>query len=254
MISLVVVGASGRMGRAVLEAALEDGSIEVAAAVSRSDPGLGVKWESSLEAAIRPGRVVIEFSTPEVAGEVARRCGAQAVPLVSGTTALTSEYEALISATARSSAVLRSANFSLGLLALRRALETALRALPEWDVEIVERHHRGKADSPSGTALRLAADVAALRGWDERAFRHGREGRVGTRHDAEIGLHAVRGGSWVGDHSVLIAGAGEALELRHTVQDRSAFAHGALRAAKFVAHAPAGLYTLEAIPVAAGGA
>ena len=115
----------------------------------------------------------------------------------------------------------------------------------EWDVEIVERHHRLKKDSPSGTAVTLASDIRAARGLPPEAVRHGREGLVGPRPAGELGVHAVRGGTWVGDHQVLLAGEGEWLELRHVAQDRAAFAHGAVAAARFVASAGAGLWTLE---------
>jgi 4-hydroxy-tetrahydrodipicolinate reductase len=124
-------------------------------------------------------------------------------------------------------------------------MEAVLPAQPDWDLEIVERHHRGKVDAPSGTALELARRARAQRGWADDALRHGREGRIGPRNDAEIGLHALRGGSWVGDHTVVLAGPGETVELRHVAQDRGAFAHGVLRAARFVADAPPGFYTLD---------
>jgi 4-hydroxy-tetrahydrodipicolinate reductase len=118
--------------------------------------------------------------------------------------------------------------------------------MPEgWDVEIVEHHHRGKTDAPSGTALTLAREIAAIRGLTEEAFRHGRSGRTGVRPAREIGIHAVRGGTWVGDHQVLLSGEGEWLELRHVAQDRGAFAHGALAAANFVADAQPGIYNLH---------
>jgi len=104
-----------------------------------------------------------------------------------------------------------------------------------------------KKDSPSGTALTLAGDVLAARGLGRDALRHGREGAVGARPAAEVGVHAVRGGTWVGDHTVLLAGEGEWLELRHVAQDRAAFAHGALQAARFVAQAGPGLYGLDAL-------
>jgi 4-hydroxy-tetrahydrodipicolinate reductase len=177
---------------------------------------------------------------------VAGVCAERGASLVSGTTGLSREDEASLSQAAQKVAVLRAANFSLGVAALRRALEAALRALPAgWDIEIVERHHRQKADSPSGTALALADIALAARGLERGALRHGREGRVGVRPAEEIGMHAVRGGSWVGDHAVLLAGAGEWLELRHVAQDRTAFAYGALAAATFVADAAPGLYTLD---------
>jgi 4-hydroxy-tetrahydrodipicolinate reductase len=196
---------------------------------------------------LRAGDVVIEFSAPAVAATTATLCAERHAGLVSGTTGLDAAEERAIRAAAERTAVLRASNFSVGVLALRRVLAEALAALPGWDLEIIERHHRGKADSPSGTALGLARDALAARGWPEDAIRHGRSGRPGARPDAEIGVHAVRGGSWVGEHTVVLAGPGETLELRHIAQDRTAFAHGALKAARFVADAPPGLYNLEAV-------
>src|SRR5262249_44052937 len=115
-------------------------------------------------------------------------------------------------------------------------------------------HHRLKRDSPSGTALAIAGDVRRARSLPETALKHGREGLAGPRPAGEVGVHAVRGGSWVGDHQVLLAGEGEGLELRHVAQDRAAFAHGALAAARFVATAGPGGYTLEDVLRAAGPA
>jgi len=170
---------------------------------------------------------------------------------VSGTTGLSPDEESGIRAAAARVPVVRAANFSIGLLALRKAMEAALPGLSDWDLEIVERHHRLKVDAPSGTALELARRAREQRGWGEESLRHGRQGRTGTRPRAEIGLHALRGGSWVGDHAVVLAGPGESVELRHIVQDRAAFAHGVLHATKFVAKAPAGFYTLEDVVTAA---
>jgi 4-hydroxy-tetrahydrodipicolinate reductase len=173
-------------------------------------------------------------------------CAERGAGLVSGSTGLGASEEATLKEAAGRTAVLRAANFSLGILALRRALAAALTAVPEgWDIEIVERHHRGKQDAPSGTALRLAHDAAERRGLPEAALRSGRSGHTGARPAAEIGIHALRGGTWVGDHAVVLAGTGEWLELRHVAEDRNAFAQGVLAAARFVATAPAGFYTLE---------
>jgi 4-hydroxy-tetrahydrodipicolinate reductase len=132
-------------------------------------------------------------------------------------------------------------------------LRAALESLPEeWDVEIVERHHRLKRDSPSGTALTLASDVRTARGFSEQAIRNGRVGAVGPRPRAEVGVHALRGGTWVGDHLILLAGDGESLELRHVAQDRAAFAQGALAAARFLTKAGAGWFTMEDVLRAPG--
>ena len=275
MIAIVLMGAAGRMGRAVEEAAAGSEEFRIKARIDRagedagapSDRGGGDPQElgghprgyesgrhatrisspsSTLAETLAPGDVVVDFSGPEGAREAAEACAARAAGLVSGTTGLGPEGEDALRKAAERVPVLRASNFSLGVLALRRALDAALAALPrDWDIEIVERHHRQKVDSPSGTALTLAREAARRRDLPDRALRFGREGRVGARPAEEIGVHAVRGGTWVGDHTVLLAGAGEWLELRHVAQDRAAFARGALAAARFVASAPAGLYTLD---------
>ena len=251
MIPLVVVGAAGRMGRAVVETAATDAGFELRAGI-----GVGAcpvwwdhsnTWSRDPSAVLSPGDVVVEFSGAEGAAAAARACLERGASLVSGSTGLSPAQEQALRDAAARVPVLRAANFSLGVLALRRGLGALLAAIPGWDVEIVERHHRAKKDSPSGTALRLAADVMDLRGLPASSLRHGREGGVGPRPGSEIGVHAVRGGSWVGDHAVLMAGDGEWIELRHVAQDRTAFARGALAAARFVASAKPGFYPLEAV-------
>jgi 4-hydroxy-tetrahydrodipicolinate reductase len=267
MISLILLGAYGRMGKAVEEAAGTADDYVIKARIGRrpdssgpagpaevyserpSEAGAGPDGDRSSRELIRiasSGDVVVDFSSPEGTRAAALACAETGTALVTGTTGLPPDVEACLSAASSRVPVLRAANFSLGVLALRRALAAALAVVPgDWDIEIVERHHRAKADSPSGTALALAREAAGQRGLNESAFRHGREGRVGPRPAAEIGLHAVRGGTWVGDHAVLLAGAGEWLELRHVAQDRAAFARGALAAARFVARARPGLYALD---------
>jgi 4-hydroxy-tetrahydrodipicolinate reductase len=254
VIGIVLVGAAGRMGRAVEEAAAAAADLEIRARVDRVRPA-GAGWAQDAGEVLRAGDVAIEFAGPEACARLAAQCAACGAALVSGSTGLDAAQEAAVRAAASRVAVVRAANFSPGLAALRLALRAALAALPPgWDVEIVERHHRGKADSPSGTALTLADDAARARGADGAggALRVGRErGRTGPRAAGEIAVHAVRGGTWVGDHAVLLAGEGEWLELRHVAQDRQAFAHGALAAARFAARAPAGWYGPE--DVLAGG-
>jgi 4-hydroxy-tetrahydrodipicolinate reductase len=248
VIRVVLLGAAGRMGRAVAAAASGVPEVTLKACVDRESnfPEVGGVWTSKAADVIAAGDVVVDFSSPDGTLEAAGLCGSRGAALVTGTTGLSEAHEAALAEAAEHTAVLQAANFSLGVLALRHALRAALRALPvTWDVEIVERHHRNKADSPSGTALALAGDIMERRGMDAASLRHGREGRVGPRPAGELGMHAVRGGSWVGDHEVLLGGEGEWVELRHVAQDRSAFATGALAAARFVAQVPPGRYTLE---------
>jgi 4-hydroxy-tetrahydrodipicolinate reductase len=248
MIRIVLVGAAGRMGRAVEAAAAGAADLAISARVdlSANFPADAGVWSESVASVLGRGDVVVDFSSPRGAREAAAACVEKGAALVSGSTGLTGEDAAALQAAALRVAVLRASNFSLGVAALRVALRSALAAVPsDWDVEIVERHHRMKKDSPSGTALALAADVRLARSLPESALRHGRQGAVGQRPAGEVGVHAVRGGTWVGDHQVLLAGDGEWLELRHVAQDRAAFANGALAAARFVATAGPGAYTLE---------
>jgi len=252
---VVLVGAAGRMGRAIEAAAAGAPDVEIGARVDQRanfPPGGGV-WTDDVASVTRAGDVVVEFSSPAGARAAALACASKGAALVSGATGLSAEDEAAVRAAASQVPVLRASNFSLGAAALRRVLRAALESLPEeWDVEIVERHHRLKRDSPSGTALTLASDVRAARGFSEQAIRNGRAGALGPRPRAEVGVHALRGGTWVGDHLILLAGDGESLELRHVAQDRAAFAQGALAAARFLTKAGAGSYTMEDVLRAPG--
>jgi len=162
VIPVILVGAAGRMGQAIVQAATSrpefslKGLVDLAANLRTND---GV-WNSNLDAMLERGDVVIDFSSPLGCREAARACAARGAALVTGTTGLTPEDEVALREAARRVVVVRASNFSLGIAALRRALNAALSRLPGWDIEIVERHHRGKVDSPSGTALSLAGGGA----------------------------------------------------------------------------------------------
>jgi len=234
------------MGQAVAQAALAAGDVRIKGRVDRVAVPAGVGDGAQQPAAAAPGDVVVDFSSPDGARAAVRLCATSGAALVSGTTGLDAAAEAEIRELARTVAVLRASNFSLGVLALRRAVAAALQSLPaDWDAEIIERHHRRKVDAPSGTALTLAREIGERRGIQESSFVNGHAGQVGARPAEQIGLHAVRAGNLVGDHTVVLAGGGEWLELRHVAQDRSAFANGVIHAARFVAKAGPGLYHLE---------
>jgi 4-hydroxy-tetrahydrodipicolinate reductase len=229
---LAVIGARGRTGSAVVRLAGEHG-LTVARALGKGDLG---------ELAAGGFDVAIDFSTAEVVAEVAAAVASRGVPLVSGTTGLTPAGERALADASRQVGVLWEPNMSVGVHVLGALVRQALLALGDgYDVEIVETHHRRKVDAPSGTALRLAAIATESR---PRALVHGREGRPGPRPPTEVGVHAVRGGDVVGDHSVHLLGDGERLELVHRATSRDVFAHGALRAARWIATKPAGRYTL----------
>jgi 4-hydroxy-tetrahydrodipicolinate reductase len=236
------------MGVAVLRLAAERG-LDVTRAIGKTGVPLGllapgVALEADVAALAGGGfDVAIDFSSTDVLPALARAVVSAGAALVSGTTGLSDEHFAALDAASRSVPVLWEPNMSVGIHVLTHLLRQALTALGDSvDVEIVETHHKKKLDAPSGTALRLAEIVKES---DRGPLVHGREGRVGVRRAREVGMHAVRGGDVVGDHSVQLFGAGERLELVHRATSRDLFAAGALRAAVWLTGRAAGRYTLD---------
>jgi len=252
-VAVAIVGPSGRMGRALLDAAAGSTEVQVAAALDRADaPEIGrevapgVVTTSAPEAALAAAAVYVDFSTVDATralAEVARRRGAAAVI---GTTGLDHDAERAIAMLAEVAPVVIAANFSVGVNLLLGLVAQAARALgPTWDAELVELHHRAKRDAPSGTALALARAIADARGEDlAQVGRFARAGDVGPRPDREIGAVAVRGGDVVGEHTAYFFGAGERIELSHRATDRAIFARGALRAAAWVVGRAPGRYDM----------
>jgi 4-hydroxy-tetrahydrodipicolinate reductase len=249
---VALVGADGRMGRAIIRLASPE-TFALACAVGVADvgrdagevagtPSIGVPITDSLEA-IRSARadVVIDFSVPAATPAVARLAGACKIALVSGTTGLDAAARAALDSAAEATAVLWEPNMSVGVHVLSQLVSRAVGALPGWDVEIVETHHRRKEDAPSGTALRLAEVVKAARAGDSR-YVYGRQGKPGPRGTDEVGIHALRGGDAAGDHVVYLFGPGERIELAHHAASRDIFAQGALRAAQWIVGRSPGRY------------
>jgi 4-hydroxy-tetrahydrodipicolinate reductase len=191
--------------------------------------------------------VVIDFSHPSATEAVNRACLGGGKPLVIGTTGHSEEQRASIEAASKSLPIVFSPNFSVGVNALFWLTREAARMLGEdFDLEVTEMHHRLKKDAPSGTAKKLAEILSDVRKLDyARNVRHGREGQVGERPSNEIGVHSIRGGDVVGDHTVTFAASGERLELTHKASSRETFAAGALRAACWVVGKPPGLYSMQ---------
>jgi 4-hydroxy-tetrahydrodipicolinate reductase len=237
MTRLHVHGGNGRLGQAIVRIALATGDYEVSISGRIGDI-------SEKEAA---WDVAIDVSQPQGSIAIASRCAAQGVPLVIGTTGHSVDQLDKLRTEAARMAVLLSPNFSVGVnLLFWLAEKTSAILGPEFDAEIVELHHRLKKDSPSGTAKRLGEIIAKTRSlqYDEAA-RHGREGMVGERSRSEIGVHAIRGGDIVGDHTVYFAGIGERIELTHRASSRDTFAKGALRAADWLIGKPPGWYEMR---------
>ncbi len=235
MIRIAVVGARGRMGRTVVQLAGEQG-IDVALTLDA-----GERMESLAGSG---AQVVIDFSSPSATTELADVASAAGIAIVSGTTGLHAAALAALDRASKRVAVAWEPNMSVGVHVLGALVAQAIAMLgPDFDVEIVEAHHKMKVDAPSGTALRLAELARDARGGARVV--HGREGKPGARGASEIGVHAVRGGDVVGDHTVLLFGTGERVELTHRASSRELFASGALRVARWIVDKPAGRYGMD---------
>ena len=227
LVRIVLVGADGRMGQRLGVLIDVDPGLQVAGRVDVD--GLSLE-----EIDASTADVVIDFSVAAQVRATASWCEAHAVPLVLGTTGLGSEEWAAVDSAAEATPVVAAPNFSVGVNALfALAGELATMVGPDFDLEVVEAHHRHKVDAPSGTAVRLLEILSAAR--EGAVTRCGREGLVGPRPDQEIGVSVVRGGDVVGEHTVLYLGHGEQLHVSHRATDRDIFARGALRAARWLA-------------------
>jgi 4-hydroxy-tetrahydrodipicolinate reductase len=240
-----IIGASGRMGRAIAEAAVAQG-VAIAGGIGRAGAVLGE--QDDVAALAQASDVLIDFSSPDMLAQNVDAARMANTPILIGTTGLAPAEHARIDAAARDLAVLQTANTSLGMNVLRKLVEQAARVLgPDWDIEIVEMHHRHKLDTPSGSALLLGASANIGRGagsnTDLNRFDRMQEGPHG-REEGGIYYASLRGGSVAGDHQVIFATDGERIELGHRAENRAIFAKGAIRAALWLAGKPAGRYTM----------
>jgi len=256
-VNIAVAGAAGRMGRAIVRLASEARGLAVVGAIEADgsphlerDAGelaglgsIGVALSADAASALLGADVLIDFTHAAVFDGLLRAAGKAGVALVSGTTRLSAESVALLERSAATIPVLWAPNMSVGVQVLARLVRQAIRGLgADYDVEVVEAHHNQKADAPSGTATFLVDAAQQARGDLEPV--HGREGNVGARRTGEIGVHAIRGGGVIGDHTVHLIGPTDRIEITHRAVGRDLFAHGALRAARFIAAQPPGRYTL----------
>lgn len=257
-VRLAIFGASGRMGLAIARLAHADARFQIVGAIAGpNDPAVGrdvgelagigivgVEVTSDLAAGLLGADVVIDFSTAPAVSGLFALCEKKGIAIVSGTTNLDDKGRAALDKASEKVATLWAPNMSRGVQVLAEVVEHAIRRLGlEFDVEIVEVHHRKKIDSPSGTAVRLAD--AARRARPELHDLHGRSGEVGARTSSEMAVLGVRGGDVVGDHTVHLLGDSERLELTHRATNRDLFARGALSAAAYVATQGPGRYTIS---------
>jgi 4-hydroxy-tetrahydrodipicolinate reductase len=225
LISISIFGLGGRMGKAIEEALAGSSKVNI----DQADPD-----------------VFVDFTVPEAVDKHLNSAVSANRPILIGTTGLTAEHQKMIDAASQHVAIIQAANTSLGVHLLAHLVrESAARLGPEWDIEIVEMHHRLKIDSPSGTALMLGEAAAAGRGVAlDAAAERGRDGMTGPRAPGAIGFAALRGGTVAGDHLAVFAGEGERLELGHRAESRAIFARGAIAAALWLAGRPAGRYAM----------
>lgn len=250
---VVVAGAGGKMGQTLIEGVLADPSLKLAAALEAAgSPALGrivggVKVGSDVRKAIAAGDVLIDFTRPEGTVGHLEACSKQGKSMVIGTTGIPDSLRKAILQAGRNIPIAMSPNFAVGVNAMFKLAEVAAGILgDDFDVEIVEAHHRHKVDAPSGTALKLGEIVASTLKRDlKKEAMHGRHGDTGARPARQIGFHAIRGGDIVGEHTVIFAGTGERVEVTIRSQSRMTYALGALRAAKFLRGKRAGLYDMN---------
>jgi len=258
---IVITGASGRMGGNLLQAVAEDEATALAGAVDRPgsaavgrDAGelagtgpLGVTVAENLGEVLAEADAVIDFTLPEATVTYAAACAEAGVPMVIGTTGFDTAQQAALEDAGRSVALMIAPNMSIGVNLTFKVLDMVARALgDDYDVEVIEAHHRNKVDAPSGTALRMGEVVAEALDRDLEANAvYGRQGRTGVRERETIGFETIRAGDIVGEHTVMFAGAGERVEIAHKASSRQTFAGGAVRAAKWVTTQPPGLYDMQ---------
>jgi 4-hydroxy-tetrahydrodipicolinate reductase len=257
-IRIGINGAAGRMGQRIVALIHQEPDMEVVAALDAADSphlgrdvgevagvgSIGVAIAAALPVNIRPD-CVIDFSTPHGTMSILSACTSRQIPLLVATTGHSPQQKAEIEAAAHHTAILYAPNLSLVVNLLFKLVRVAAEVLRDkgFDIEIIERHHRFKKDAPSGTALRFAEIIREVLGRGRFIF--GREGITGERSAEEIGIHAIRGGDNVGEHTIVFTTIGETLELVHKGHSRDSYARGALLAARFLANRPAGRYTME---------
>jgi 4-hydroxy-tetrahydrodipicolinate reductase len=247
-VRVAIAGAGGRMGRALLEAASATEGVKLGAALDVKPGAAGeVAIGTDVDSALANSDVLIDFTRPEGTLAHVRACRAAKRAIVIGTTGFNAQQLQEIRDAARDIAIMMAPNMSIGVNVALKLVAMASRALgPDYDIDVFEMHHRLKVDAPSGTALKLGEVAAAARGTTlEKDGVFTRHGHTGERKAGTIGFSVGRGGDVVGDHTVYFAGPGERLEITHRSSSRATYAQGALRAAKFVAGKPPGLYDMD---------
>lgn len=258
---IAIAGASGRMGHMLIDAVLAASDLTLTAALDRDDSPVlgndaaafmgrhsGVQITAQATQALTDADVLIDFSRPPASLHYLSLCQQSGVKMVIGTTGFSAQERQLIADAARTIAIVHAANMSPGVNIALFLIEQATRMLADTDIEVIEAHHRHKVDAPSGTALAIGETIARQLGrplGEIGVF--AREGHTGPRQPGSIGFSTIRGGDIVGDHTVLFAGQGEQIEIRHRATSREHYADGSLRACRFLADKTQGLYDMRAV-------
>ncbi len=261
MINIGVIGAGGRMGRMLIEAVQENPHTTLSAAIERqgssligADAGevvgvgtLNVQIVDDLASVINNIDVLIDFSLPDATEQNMQICAEHQVAMVIGTTGFNARQEQVLAAVSQKIAIVYAGNYSTGVNLSLKLLEMAAKAFgTDADVEIIEAHHKHKIDAPSGTAYMMAEAVAQARGQNlKEVVIYGREGQTGAREKGTIGIHAIRGGEIVGDHTVMFIADGEVVEITHRARARMTFAAGAVRATTWIVQQSVGQYNMQ---------
>ena len=247
MVKIIMHGCCGHMGQVISQIVKDDADAQIVAGIDPFDNGkMEYPVYKSLEDCKEEADVVIDFASAKAEDALLDYCGAHKLPVVVCTTGLSEEQLQKVAETAKKTAVLKSANMSLGINTLLNLLKSAAKVLAEagFDMEIVEKHHKHKLDAPSGTALALADSMNEALG-NAYHYTYDRSDRREERDPKEIGISAVRGGNIVGEHEVIFAGTDEVIEFKHTAYSKAVFGKGAVQAAKFLAGREPGLYDMQ---------
>ena len=260
-VNVGIIGAGGRMGRMLIEAVANNPQTTLAAAIERSGSSLvgvdagelvgleknGVALSDNLQAELSKIDVLIDFSLPDSTENNVQLCAANKVAMVIGTTGLNDAQEEALNAACEQIPVVYAGNYSTGVNVSLKLIEMAAKAFGETaDIEVIESHHKHKVDAPSGTAFMMANAAAEARGQNLKEVAvYGREGHTGERKPGSIGIHAIRGGEIIGDHSVMLIADGEMVEIKHHARERMTFAAGAVRAATWVIDQAPGRYDMQ---------
>ena len=241
---VIINGYSGTMGQVLTECVADDEELELVAGISPKHHDVdGFNTYSSFADVKEDSDVVIDFSNPLALDGILEYCLKTKTPVVLATTGYNDEEMEKIHEAAKQIPVFLSFNMSLGVNILLKLVKEAAKNLANFDIEIIEKHHNKKVDSPSGTAVMIANAVKEIR--EQSEFIYGRHGRTGKRQQNEVGIHAVRGGTIVGEHSAIFAGNDEILEINHSARSKNVFAEGAIAAAKYLVNQEPGFYNMD---------